>query len=172
MDCVCEQLVSKKRTGADVLKVIGLILAAAIVSMLCVLGAGFISPILFFGVPGAIALCVWLVRNINSEYEYIITNNQMDVDKIIAKSRRKRMITIDLSKAQDFTEKEPPENGNRAKTTVHASSGNENDVAYLFVEHGDYGTVMLIFSPNEKTKKAIVQQVPGMLRTRLQSHAK
>lgn len=172
MDSVCEQLVAKKRTGADVLKVIGLILAAAVVSMLCVLGAGFISPILFFGVPGAIALCVWLVRSISSEYEYIITNNQMDVDKIIGKSRRKRMITIDLSKAQDFTENEPPENGNRARTTVHASSGNENDVAYLYVEHGDYGTVLLIFSPNEKTKKAIVQQVPGMLRTRLQRNGK
>lgn len=172
MDCICEQLVAKKWTGVDVLKVIGLILAAAVVSMLCVLGIGYLSPILIFGVPGSIALCVWLVRNISSEYEYIITNNQMDIDKIIGKSRRKRMITIDLSKAQDFTENEPPENGNRARTTVHASSGNENDVAYLYAEHGDYGTVMLIFSPNEKTKKAIVQQVPGMLRTRLQRHVK
>ncbi len=172
MDCVCEQLVTKKRTGGDVLKVIGLILAATLVSMLCVLGIGFLSPILIFGIPGSIALCVWLVKNISSEYEYIITNNQMDVDKIIGKSRRKRMITIDLSKAQDFTENEPPENGNRARTTVHASSGNENDVAYLYAEHGDYGTVMLVFSPNEKIKKAIVQQVPGMLRTRLMRNGK
>lgn len=172
MDCVCEQLVTKKRTGSDVLKVIGLILAAAVVSMLCVLGMGYLSPILIFGVPGSIALCVWLVKNVNSEYEYIITNNQMDVDKIIGKSRRKRMITIDLSKAQDFTENEPPENVNRIKTTVHAASGNENDVAYLYAEHGDYGTVMLVFSPNEKIKKAIVQQVPGMLRTRLLRNGK
>lgn len=172
MDCVCEQLVARKRTGGDVIKVIGLILAAAIVSMLCVLGMGYVSPILIFGVPGSIALCIWMVKNISSEYEYIITNNQMDVDKIIGKSRRKRMITIDLSKAQDFTENEPPENGNRAKATVHASSGIENDVAYLYVEHSDYGTVMLIFSPNEKIKKAIVQQVPGMLRTRLQRYVK
>lgn len=172
MDCVCEQLVTKKRTGGDVLKVIGLILAAAVVSMLCVLGMGYLSPILIFGVPGSIALCVWLVKNVNSEYEYIITNNQMDVDKIIGKSRRKRMITIDLSKAQDFTENELPDNGNRARTTVHAASGNENDVAYLYAEHGDYGTVMLVFSPNEKIKKAIVQQVPGMLRTRLQRNGK
>lgn len=172
MDCVCEQLVTKKRTGGDVLKVIGLILAATLVSMLCVLGIGFLSPILIFGIPGSIALCVWLIKNISSEYEYIITNNQMDVDKIIGKSRRKRMITIDLSKAQDYTENEPPENGNRARTTVHASSGNGNDVAYLYAEHGDYGTVMLVFSPNEKIKKAIVQQVPGMLRTRLMRNGK
>lgn len=172
MDCVCEQLVARKWTNIDTLKIFGLITATAIISSLCVLGMAFIAPILFFGIPGSICLCVWLCKNVRAEYEYIITNNQMDIDKIIGKSRRKRMITIDLSKAQDFTENQPPENGNRARTTVHASSGNENDVAYLYVEHGDYGTVMLIFSPNEKTKKAIVQQVPGMLRTRLQSHAK
>lgn len=172
MDCVCEQLVAKKRTGADALKAVALILATAVVSALCVLGFGFVSPILIFGIPGSIALCVWLIKNINSEYEYIITNNHMDIDKIIGKSRRKRMITIDLSKAQDYTENEPPTSANRAKTTVHASSGNEDDVAYLYAEHADYGTVMLIFSPNEKIKKAIIQQVPGMLRTRLLSHVK
>lgn len=171
MDCVCEQLVAKKRTGADIAKKVLLIIATVIICVLCVYFFPWFLP-LVFGVPLSIWLCIWLCRNISSEYEYIITNNQMDVDKIIGKSKRKRMITIDLSKAQDFTEKEPPQNGNRAKTTVHASSGEENDVAYLFVEHGDYGTVMLIFSPNEKIKKAIVQQVPGMLRTRLQSHAK
>lgn len=171
MDCVCEQLVAKKRTGADVMKVIGLVFAAAVISAVCVYFFPTL-PILIFGIPGSIALCIWLCRSIGSEYEYIITNNQMDIDKIIGKSRRKRMITIDLSKAQDYTEKELPTGGNRAKTTVHASSGNKDDIAFLYAEHADYGTVMLIFSPNEKIKKAIVQQVPGMLRTRLLSHVK
>lgn len=171
MDCVCEQLVTKRRTGADIMKTVMLIVATVIVCALCVCFFPWFMP-LVFGIPISIWLCVWLCRNINSEYEYIVTNNQMDIDKIIGKSRRKRMITIDLSKAQDYTENEPPENANRAKTTVHASSGNEDNVAYLFAEHGDYGTVLLIFSPNEKTKKAIVQQVPGMLRTRLQRNAK
>lgn len=172
MDCVCEQLVAKKWSSTDTLKIFGLITATAIISALCVLGAGFISPILFFGIPGSIWLCIWLCKNVSAEYEYIITNNQLDIDKILGKSRRKRMITIDLSKAQDYTENEPPENAQRAKTTVHASSGSTNDVAYLFAEHSNYGTVLLIFNPNEKTKKAIVQQVPGMLRTRLQRNAK
>lgn len=36
------------------------------------------------------------------EYEYIVTNGEMDIDKIIAKRRRKRLITVNARTFERF----------------------------------------------------------------------
>lgn len=45
---------------------------------------------------------VWLLGNFNIEYEYILTNNDLDIDKVIGKRKRKRMISLDVSTAEAF----------------------------------------------------------------------
>ena len=172
MDNYCEQIVEKKKTGADIAKIVLTLLAI-------VLGAGaFVFVSVYFGITfmiifaiGLLALGAWLVSGMNVEYEYIITNNEMDIDKIIGRRKRKRMITVDLSKANGFGGY-PPQEDIEADTTVHATTGLEKNAHYLLVEHNDYGKVKVIFNPNEKTREAIAHELPKALSAKLKHDGK
>lgn len=172
MDNYCEQLVEKKKTGADIVRMITLSLALILAASACmfasiVFGLSFLVII----AVGLLALGVWLVSGMNIEYEYIITNNEMDIDKIIGKRKRKRMITIDLTKVDDFGGY-PSEKDIEADATVHATTGLEKNAHYLLVQHNDYGKVKVIFNPNEKLREAIAQEVPKSLSAKLKHNVK
>ncbi len=172
MDTFSEQLVPKISTGADKAKKILISLAAILLASVLMWLA------IVYGVYSLIILVllilyggVWLVSNMNVEYEYIITNNEMDIDKIIGRRKRKRMITLDLSAAEDFAPYSSEIDVN-ADATVHATSGGEKNAHYLVAQHGSYGKVMLIFNPNEKTREAIMQEIPNSLRIKIRNNAK
>lgn len=167
MDNICEQLVEKKKTTADIVKMITLSLGLILGAAACMLASMYLEiTFLVVIAVGLLALGVWLVSGMNVEYEYIVTNNEMDIDKIIGRRKRKRMITVDLSKADDFG-KYPPEKNIESDTTVHATTGLEKNAHYLLVQHKDYGKVKVIFNPNEKIREAIVQEFPNSLSARL-----
>ena len=150
-----------------------------LVSLALVLGASacmFAS--IFFGLTflvifavGLLFLAVWLISGMNIEYEYIITNNEMDIDKIIGRRKRKRMITVDLNRANDFGGY-PPSEEIDADTTVHATTGLEKNAHYLLVEHNEYGKVKVIFNPNEKIREAIAHELPKALSAKLKHDGK
>lgn len=172
MDNYCEQLVEKKRTGADIAKMVavsaGLVLGASV----CMFGAMLFGlTFLVVIAVGLLALGVWLISGMNVEYEYIVTNNELDIDKIIGRRKRKRMITVELGKAVDFGSYPSDEEAD-AETTVHATTGLEKNAHYLLVQHNDYGKVKIIFNPNEKLREAIAQEFPKALGARLKHDGK
>lgn len=166
MDNYSEQLVAKVRTTADNVKVVATILlsalaAAAAVFFALVTGFGLLIVLgiaaFFFG--------IWLVNGMNVEYEYIVTNTELDIDKIIGKRKRKRMINVDLTRTEDLA---PLGEGSPdCDVIVRASSGTDKDIHYLIAEHNDYGKVKIIFNPNKKTRDAIALALPRELRTRM-----
>ncbi len=166
MDNIAEQLVEKRRTGADTAKKILISAAALILASFFMYLAmmGMLTMVIF-----AVAILgggVWLLGNFNIEYEYIVTNNEMDIDKIIGRRKRKRMITVDISSAEEFAPY-PADHDVAADATVHAYSGSETDAYYLVVNHSGYGRVKLIFNPNERIREAIMQELPNTLRIKL-----
>lgn len=172
MDNICEQLVTKTRSSSDIVKIFGITIGTVL------LASVFMFIVLAFGLTmmilpsvGVLALGIWLLSGVNVEYEYIITNNEMDIDKIIGRRKRKRMITVDISKATEFGTF-PAEKEIEADATVHATSGVEEDAHYLLVEHSGYGKVKVIFNPNERTREAIVQELPNALRMKIKHNVK
>lgn len=167
MDNFCEQLVQKRKSSMDIIKTVTLMLGLIIASALCMF-LSFFKGLSFMVVIAValIALGIWLIMGMNIEYEYIVTNNEMDIDKIIGRRRRKRMITVDLSKSKDFGVY-PNEQDVDADTTVHATTGLETDAHYLVVDHESYGKVKVIFNPNEKLREAIARELPKSLGARL-----
>lgn len=64
------------------------------------IGYIFLTSI-FIAVAAAVIFGAYkLFLRLNIEYEYTITNGTMDVDKIIAKSSRKRMTSFDVLSIQ------------------------------------------------------------------------
>lgn len=172
MDNICEQLVVKSRTSSDRAKAVLIILGMAVLAAALLFLAFITGFLVFLLIAGAAVFGgIYLLNGMDIEYEYIITNNELDIDKIIGRRKRKRMITVDLSRTEDFCRYPMPEEPD-ADATVHATTGLEEDARYLFAVHKDYGKVGVIFNPNKITREAIVREFPNALRARLDEDVK
>lgn len=170
MDNYSEQLVTKKRTGGDTAKIVLTLLGSMLLGS-AVIYFALISVfwVLIIGGMLIIGFGAWIAAGFGVEYEYIITNNEMDIDKILGKRKRKRMITVDLSKATAFEPYTGQDNDQdkEADVIVHASTGTEEDAYSLVCEHQDYGKVRIIFNPNERTRDSITQELPRLLKQKV-----
>lgn len=164
MDHYNEQLVKKNADGRDIVIRVLICAAAAAVIALSVIGAvmfGF-TPIIIIGI-GACYLAYLLLTGTSIEYEYIVTNNDLDIDKISGKRKRKRLITVKLNTVTEWGAYEEGKGGG-AEATVMASDGTGNGLWYIMAKHEKYGDVMVIFNPTETTAVNINCGVPHGVR--------
>ncbi len=158
MDTFFEQIVVIKKTAKDI-ALLGLIwLLALVISVFAFL---FLSGLGLIIMAACIYGAFRLSNFFFNEYEYIITNGVMDIDRIIAKSSRKREASFDLTKV-DRLEKYNPNmkiNGNFQKKIFACNKWDEN--AFLLTADG--GKILLVFSPDERIKSAIIKYVPKFL---------
>ena len=92
-DVFIEKIVKRQKGLKDYLMIFGIVFLAFVV-----FGVGLMFPELFtmIGVPvlaGIIFLAYYLISGLNIEFEYIATNDEITIDKIIAKRKRKRVFT-------------------------------------------------------------------------------
>lgn len=164
MDHYNEQLVKKNADGSDIAVRALICAAAAAVIALSVIGAVMFrfTPIIIIGI-GACYLAYLLLTGTSVEYEYIVTNNDLDIDKISGKRKRKRLITVKLNTVTEWGAYEEGK-GSGAEATVMASDGTGNGLWYIMAKHEKYGDVMVIFNPTETTATNINCGVPHGLR--------
>lgn len=99
------------------------------------------------------------------EYEYIITNRDLDIDKIINQSARKRLCTIDLPKVTALGKYSEEIIAAENETLVKASANSlELEDYYLRFDHKSLGKCLLIFTPSEEIMEIIEQSVPRNVR--------
>ena len=106
MDSFIEYMIKQRKTASALVKKILVYFAALIVSLL-VTAITLIFPSMFMSlIPLAIVLIFYLAYRISStydvEFEYILTNGELDVDKITHKKRRKRLMTIHCKSFTEF----------------------------------------------------------------------
>ena len=96
MDTFFEQIVTMKKSGKVIAGIFGIWFLAFILSV-----ALLLFPVLgslnLLVIAGIIFGAFKLSTRFNVEYEYIVTNGTMDIDKIVNKSSRKRMASFELS---------------------------------------------------------------------------
>ena len=99
MDLFMEHLVQHKRTGKDLLIMIGIIAGAGILLSLSTIMLLFpaTAGIWLITAVAIVFFAILLIKRTSVEYEYILTNNELDIDRINAKSNRKRLITVNFS---------------------------------------------------------------------------
>ena len=90
MEIFLEQLVRRKKQPFDHIKMVLLTFAAIVVSLVLV-ALNFRFAAYTMGLGWLVIAGVWygyylLLQNFSIEYEYTFTENEMDVDKIIAKN--------------------------------------------------------------------------------------
>lgn len=164
MDTFFEQITAVKKSGKDIAAITGIWLLAFIICFLLVLFMGYLGSFSFLLIAGALFGAFKLSCRFNVEYEYIVTNGTMDIDKIINKSSRKRVLSFELatvSRLEKFNQ--GLLSSVNSKEIVTACNLNDPE-AYLMVSSTEgKGTSYLIIAPDERVRGAIVKFVPKFI---------
>ena len=166
-DVFFEQIVPIKKSVGNWTALIGLwfvaVLLIAFIFLTNLLGS--FSLIFCFGIGyGAF----WLSNKFNVEFEYIITNGTLDIDKIINKSSRKRILSFELSQVTRLEKYNPAAITNiNTKEIVTACNPQEPNTYFVTAERTGKKSVHLIFSPNAKLQSAIEKFAPKFLTNNL-----
>ena len=102
----------------------------------------------------------------NIEYEYAFTNGELDIDKIMSKSKRKRILTVSVKDFEVMAHVEDKVHAyelNGFEKILDFSSGEikENTYAAIFMHNNQ--KVKMIFEPNEEILKGIFYLIPRKL---------
>lgn len=152
MDIFMEQLTKKP------LKKVDYILFFAIVAFIILevlfnifaLNLGVISlPIAAISV----CICLKLINFRFMEFEYIITNGNITIDKITARRSRKNIVSFELDDVYKFIKYRKDTNLSGLKKIYHLQTDGEAWCACFY--DNNLGRVGVIFSPNEKFLNAI-----------------
>ena len=159
MDTFKEQLVRKLPEKNDQIKKLLIIFASCLLAVFC---------FLFFGVVlagGVIYGGYYLITNLIVEYEYILTNGELDIDKIVAQRSRKRLATLKLASAVEFGTADGNLRVSPNETLIQASGNDANqDDYFIRLNHPSLGNTILIFTPSEEMLELVKNCLPRNLR--------
>ncbi|MBR6873509.1 MAG: hypothetical protein IKN17_08410 [Ruminococcus sp.] len=167
MDVFKEQNVTKLQDSRDTAKkVLTALVAILIASAIFVLTFGSLYMMIGLILAGGVMYGgYYLVTSTYVEYEYIITNGEVDFDKIIAQRSRKRLCTVKLGTATDFGIANDSANTENAETYVVATANDPEQKDYfLRVKHKSLGDTVIYFTPNEEMIELIKQFLPRTLK--------
>ena len=158
METYVEYMVKKKASGLmSALKV--LLIGITVITGLL----GFMGLIVFLIVAVVAGVGAYFVSlNANLEYEYLYVDKQLTVDKIMARTRRKKVETFDLERMEILAPIKSwhlDDYRNRQLKDVDYSSGVEQqpDIRYSMIYNGEK---RVIFEPNAEMVAAIKSIAP------------
>lgn len=161
-DLYSELLVKKEKTMKDNLIKVGAIGLTA----LLVLAGLFIHPLaLLPAIILGVVSYLFIIPKTDLEYEYLFVNGEMDIDMIMAKSKRKkagsfRLSETDIVAPMDSHRLDYYKNNQKLKV-LDFSSGNEKNKRYGVVTRNEKESCMIIIEPDENMAKAIKNSAPS-----------
>ncbi len=163
MDTFFEQIIKIKLTGKVKALITAIIVFDALLVCVLLYLSLFLAPtIMLLVVAGAIYGGYKLISLLSIEYEYIYTNGDLDVDKIVAKSNRKRMVSIKCSEVEKYGEyKGQPAPGSVKSTHIFCNPDSEGQV-YLIAKDRNLGNVMVVLAPNDRIRAELEKAIPRL----------
>ncbi len=151
MDTYSEQLVKKTATSSDSMKKMLIIAGGVILTLVLIYLTFTVSAFILLAVALVIYGIYWFMTGTNVEYEYIVTNGSIDIDKIISQRKRVTLLSIEAREITQFGEYEDQP----CDTTVYSAVGGDCKVMYADFKNSQYGEGRLIFAPDDKTLETI-----------------
>ena len=155
-DYYTEQLV-KKQAGIKDIVIKAALVAVTIVSVLIVFlfPFGIILPVL------AVILDVLMFRRLNVEYEYLFVNGDLDIDKIMNKSKRKRVFSMNVSDLEMLAPADAVELRQYQNAKVYDySSGTGQARVYALITANQGEVKKILFEPNETIVEGFFLMAP------------
>ncbi len=164
MDTFFEQIVAMRKSAKSIALILLILVAAlavgAVLMLLSIANMSF-AGICFLAIAGVFYGAYRLVATQNVEYEYILTNGEMDIDKITNRSSRKRKITFrlkDVLRIEKYSFQNPVVIPG-AKTEVYCNKNDER-ACFVLLEHKSHGKTVVVFAPNERMMSGMSGYIP------------
>ncbi len=167
-DTFVEELVTVHTSGKILLAKIGIVLAVIILTFAVFWFIPAILPLMFsVFVVGA----YFAIKLLNLEYEYAFTNGELDIDKIMGKRKRKRMVSTEVKNiklmAPYTAEYESDATAyNVEYTHDFSSSPSAAGRWFIIFEDNDGKLCFMVMQPSEKLRTAMKsylrQRMKGM----------
>ena len=153
-DTYSELLIKKEVTAKD--KMIKVLLIA-LIALMAVAGI-LITPL-------ALGIAAYFVfPNLDLEFEYVYVNGELDIDKIMAKMKRKRAKSFELSKMEIMapvkSHRLDYQNQNTKMKVYDFSSGNPSHKVFAMIIPSDNELCKVLLEPDEELLKNIEKSCP------------
>lgn len=157
MDIFLERIIKKKKDTFDKVIIFGsivlaLVLTTAIISIIGPYGFSFIL------IMGVAYLAYYIISSRRIEYEYALTNGDLDIDKIVAQRKRKRVISANCKEFEIFArltgDKQNIATGEGA-TIIKAVSSMDSGSVYFFTLNQKGKKTIVYFEPDDRMLNAI-----------------
>ena len=162
MDIFHEQIIKKKKTTAEKLTVGMIWLGGWVLCMLLVwLGLSVVPGfllLLFLGAVGVVWGAIKLAARLNLEYEYCVTNGTLDIDTIVNRNSRKRMISAEVEDFDSFEPFDPQKTDPKRYDRTVIAVGDVNGPLPLYaatLRHPVKGRMLIVFQPDERVLGAV-----------------
>ena len=158
-DLYVECLVARKPKPTDAL------IRGAVIGLTVLMGlAGILLyPVFLLGALAG-GLCIYfLLPNLSVEYEYLYISKTIQVDKILSRQKRKKVVEYDLEQMEIFAQKgawQLDEYKNRKMTERDYSSKTEGADLWIMVVRNGQGMERAVLEPNEAMIKAVAGAFP------------
>ena len=154
-DYYIEQRVKQKTTGTTVLKIVG-ILFSSLVGMYIAI----VFPLLFMLAVPYVAFAIYFATRCNYEFEYLYFQGELDIDRISAKSSRKRMLSVNVKEIEVLAPTGSAELKRYEKLKTLDCSSNTGAKTYELVATRKGQLVRIIFEPSQKLVDGIRMITP------------
>ncbi|MBQ9964247.1 MAG: hypothetical protein IJP14_03920 [Clostridia bacterium] len=165
MDIFVEQLVKKKKSTGQIVAIAGTILLALILLALSVLLIGIVGPLSAIIIVAVFYGAWYLLTAQNIEYEYCVTNGDIDIDRIVAQRKRERIVSVAGRKIESAGRYVPEKwtGRNIDRTVVAAPSDREENLYYFTYHSKKRGNTLVIFQPDDRVKESLYEGLPKLV---------
>ena len=154
-DYYIEQRVKQKMTGTTLLKIV-CILFSSLVGMYIAIA----FPILFMLAVPYVAFAIYFATRCNYEFEYLYFQGSLDIDRISAKSSRKRILSVDVKEMEILAPTGSAELQRYNNLKKIDCSSNTDAKTYEMVATRKGQLVRIVFEPSQKLVDGIRMLAP------------
>ena len=137
------------------IKILLILLTVVSVLIIFIFPFGIILPV------ALIALDVFMFQRMDVEYEYLFVNGSLDIDKIMAKSRRKNMFSMEMTDLEMMAPSGSPElRPYQGLKGTDYSSGMPGADTYELIVVNNGEKKKIIFEPNKAVCEGLKMLAP------------
>ena len=168
MDTFFEQIVKKKKSPAEWAIIIGT-LAVAVVLLFAMLNIPILMAIPIL--PTLLIVGIgyggwWLITSQNMEFEYCVTNGDIDIDLITAKRKRKRIVSVVGRKVESLLPYDAAKVNEKAyqRVVIAAPSKKEEGLWYFTYHSKKSGHTLVVFQPDQRVLRALLDGLQSLVK--------
>ncbi|MDD3765551.1 MAG: DUF6106 family protein [Eubacteriales bacterium] len=164
MDLFTEHIIKRKKGARELILIAAMILGAILLNFILLTFAQYLASFLLLFIAGVFYFLYVGITSMNVEYEYIVTNGDLDIDKIVAQRKRSKIISVHARSFEYFApltseHKNAYEDSSITKR-LDLTSNTGSDNVYFAIYYKNSDKILFTFEPTQKMIQDFARYVP------------